>query len=207
MFSKTEPGIGRGPRAPFSMRQPKGFTVVELLAVIVVVGVFAVVFSPRFFGLSEYRVITSKAELVSLGRFAQQAALARGTNIRVQLVLDTANREMRVETGPVGNACDATRVVDQVLRTIPMAEGVDFAGTLRSGLVPSTAPAGFGAIIQYDPLGAMDVSGTACPALASFDLDGPDRDFGDLCVEPSGYMHMGTCYCDINTGIGSGCQI
>ena len=65
-----------------------GFTLVELIVVILIVGILSISIAPRFFGVASYEDRKAANELLTALRHTQQMAMNRGGDI--QLVL-TAN--------------------------------------------------------------------------------------------------------------------
>lgn len=65
-----------------------GFTIVELVVVILIIGIFSVSVIPRFFNTSSYKNRLATDELMAALRYSQQTAMNRGGDI--QFIL-TAN--------------------------------------------------------------------------------------------------------------------
>lgn len=61
----------------------RGYTIVELVLVIVILGVIGVVAAPRFFTTSPYDERAYFDELASAMRYGQKLAVASGCNVRV----------------------------------------------------------------------------------------------------------------------------
>lgn len=75
----------------------KGFTLVELIVVILIVGILSVSIAPRFFGVTSYEDRKAADELLTALRHTQQMAMNRGGNI--QLVLTANNFTVQISGG------------------------------------------------------------------------------------------------------------
>ena len=75
----------------------KGFTLVELIVVILIVGILSISVAPRFFGVSSYEDRKASDELRSALRHTQQLAMNRGGN--VQLLLTATNFTVQLTDG------------------------------------------------------------------------------------------------------------
>lgn len=67
-------------------RQSAGFTMIELVLVIILIGIMAVVAAPRLGSLDAYNVTRASSELVEVIRYAQEQAMA---NVAVDLQVVT----------------------------------------------------------------------------------------------------------------------
>jgi len=63
------------------MRREHGFTLVELVAVIVITGIVASIAAPRFIGLDAFDARGSYGTLTAALRFAQKTAIAQRRNV------------------------------------------------------------------------------------------------------------------------------
>lgn len=76
---------------------PSGFTLVELVVVILLVGIISFVAMPRFFKTSGFTERNAAEEILTAFRYAQQLAMSRGGDI--QVVVNGNNYRVQ-EVGP-----------------------------------------------------------------------------------------------------------
>ena len=74
-----------------------GFTLVELVVVILLIGILSISIAPRFFGVASYENRRATDELLSALRYSQQMAMNRGGNI--ELVLTANNFTVQLSGG------------------------------------------------------------------------------------------------------------
>lgn len=65
--------------------QPDGYTLIELVVVILVLGILAAAIAPRFFDFDTYRNRSVYDELAGAVRYAQKLAVASGCEVQVRL--------------------------------------------------------------------------------------------------------------------------
>lgn len=83
----------------------RGFTLVELVIVMTVIGILAVTLGPRFFTQSVFSQRGYADELASALRFAQKAAVSSQCPTRLIL---TATTYVAVQQAAAGNSCDSS---------------------------------------------------------------------------------------------------
>ncbi len=71
-----------------TIKKASGFTLVELVVVILIVGILSISVAPRFFGVAAYENRKVVDELLSALRYSQQLAMNRGGNIELLLTAD-----------------------------------------------------------------------------------------------------------------------
>jgi len=67
------------------MKKKRGFTIVELILVIVIIGILAAVVGPRFFARKNFDERFYFEETLSAVRYAQKLAVASGCNIQFSI--------------------------------------------------------------------------------------------------------------------------
>lgn len=80
-----------------SLKCFSGFTLVELIVVILITGILSVSITPRFFGVASYGSRQATDELLSALRYSQQMAMNRGGDIH--LILTANNFTVQLADG------------------------------------------------------------------------------------------------------------
>lgn len=73
-----------------------GFTLIELIAVIVILGFLSVAIMPRFLQSDSFEARTVQDKLISAAREAQQLAMSKPVSADVQLITDNGNKRIRI---------------------------------------------------------------------------------------------------------------
>lgn len=120
-----------------------GFTLVELIVVILLIGILSISIAPRFFGVSSYQDRRAVDELLTTLRYTQQMAMNRGGNI--QLDLSANDYTVELTDGTQLRSPDGSIHQDCILLGLTLCYKKDFEGATASIL-----PAG---PIIYDSLG------------------------------------------------------
>lgn len=84
-----------------------GFTMVELVVTMVVIGIMAVVALPRLTALGTFDARGAADQVASYLRFAQKSALAQRRNVRVEVSSDVAVAPRLCIAANAGDACPA----------------------------------------------------------------------------------------------------
>ncbi len=148
-----------------------GFTMVELIVVILLLGIVSVVALPRFIDPQSYRDLLLKDQLISFTRFAQQAALTR------------FNQQVTLELSRPGDWLFEVKVDGSSYRqqAVERGNGALTLSSPSSITVNSATPL----VIRFDNLGnAVELNGGSLSANLSFDASG--RSF---CISRAGYAY------------------
>jgi len=165
-----------------------GFTVVELIAAIVLVALISTSVSSRWFEDDAYRVNAAAAQLVSVARLAQVTSLSRGG---VDVYLNVAK---------LIDGWQYTIVEDNggALRTLHTfnIEGSDIAISITAGIGPSLLSSGTDLIVEFDALGNIAdiyVGAVQGSVASGIEILFSDRFNIPVCISPLGFAHDGSC--------------
>lgn len=74
---------------PHTLQKESGFTLVELVVIIIILGIISAFALPRFFNLNQYQQRAAYDEVASALRYAQKLAVGSGCDVRVVFVNNT----------------------------------------------------------------------------------------------------------------------
>lgn len=167
------------------LRTPRGFTVVELISVVVLLSVLGVVAMGRMTSPDMFAPAMVSQTLAAEMRFAQQLATSRQDAV-VSLTVDRLGSHWRLQT--------ATDIAG-VIRT----QAVDAANTAVdavSGPAAANLSAGSSLSLSFDHSGnvaAVTIGGTAGTPATGVAVTVAGDTARDLCIYPSGYVHQSGC--------------
>lgn len=85
------------PRVPVGRRSARGFTIIELVVLISIIGIVAAVSAPRFLAMSDLRAVQAHRQTLSDLRFAQRRAASSGCPVQVDF--DASGYSLTQRTG------------------------------------------------------------------------------------------------------------
>lgn len=140
-----------GARHPLSSR-PAGFTLVELVVTLIIVGVLAAFVAPRFFGTHGFEERGFHDETLSALRFAQKAAIAQRRQVCAEFP-DNKTLRLRIATANPG-VCNANLAgPDGTPYMVDATADTKYRNSdVRYAAVPAT--------ITFDPLGRPNAAST-----------------------------------------------
>ncbi len=149
-----------------------GFTMIELVVIIVLIGVLSAFIVPRLSTKTAFEERAFKDELLNVARFAQQQAMMRGRNYTVRFHLNDTTKNYGIDS----------RQGSGTYAWLTHADTSAFPIAFPSGI--TTSPASV--IINFDALGnvadgiaqAITITGVAS---------------NTICIDASGFAHEGVC--------------
>lgn len=111
------------------MRVPRGFSLIELIVVIILMAILVGVAAPRFFGSGAFEAPAFAHELASAARYAQKLAVVSGCPVSLTVSATGYALLQPQETTPV-----CTGALTMTLPARHPATGEDFAATVPAGV-------------------------------------------------------------------------
>lgn len=156
----------------------QGFTLVELIIVIVLVGILAVTAGPRIFGSSGVDQVVTERQLLSMLRLQQQQAMQDVVNRCYGVTLNSTD----VVPYDCGQPIDNARIV-----TLPDDNTLSIVSALPN------ASTGF----RFNALGCPVSTGHATTAencgQSAIELQINGVNARSVCVQSQGYIRVGNC--------------
>lgn len=141
------------------MIDSRGYTIVELVTVIVILAIVAAIAGPRFFGTRAFTERGYADEVASSLRYAQKIAVASGCNVRFAITAAGYNATQQAASG---NRCNTGSAVYST--TVRRPDGTNLSGT-----PPADANVTSSATMIFDGKGAI-VSGAANLTIGAYTL-------------------------------------
>ncbi len=154
---------------PIPKRAYSGFTLVELIAVIIVLGILAATITPRLTQRGGFDERVFLDELISTARYAQQQAMMRGNNFVVRMIIDNAAGSYGIEVDDGGG-------FQWINHANTRAFPINFPGGV------ATAPGSVA--VTYNALGHVTTN-----SATAVTVNGAQN----FCIQATGYAHRGGC--------------
>jgi MSHA pilin protein MshC len=116
------------------IRHPKGFTLVELVATLIIIALIAAVGGPRFFDINTFREGGFYDETITAMRYAQKLAVETHCEVRVNIAATGYTLFSAANAAACGSGTYNRKVVD------PSGNAPSFERTAPNGVALSTNP-------------------------------------------------------------------
>lgn len=143
----------------------RGFTLIELVTVLIIVAILAALILPRFMGIGGYSANAAQGDVIAAAQYARQSALLGSGNI----TLSVQGRSVTVQNSAGQN--------------LPAPGGKGYPIT-----IPATVQAG--ANLTFTSATGSVASATQTSPITLIDGGGESR---VVCISPTGLAYAGPC--------------
>ena len=192
----------------YSRSRQRGFTLVEIIVVIILLGILSAVAIPRFSNVSVYQQASLRSSILGSLKLAQKTALAQHASSVYWLLERSSLDQWRVRLLIDSNTADGVAPTDisptQLQELIPGNIALSYNVSLSAGgSVTGTLAAGDNLVVMYNQLGDMvrvktgvvltsEGSFPDTAQLVSSSLQFADSSSG-FCLSLTGYSYASTC--------------
>jgi len=186
-LSRTDAGSQLRDRGGVT-RVPNGFTLVELVAVLLLMGILAATATSRLVSGNAFAPALVSQQIVAIGRLAQQTAQSR-RDATVSLDVDQSGTDWRIRV-LVDDGSTTTAVADE--RTSSRNTGV----TVTNGGAPIALGPTAALHVVFDGMGGVVGGSVAAAPLnptVGIAIAAMGDSTADVCIGTTGHVYRGVC--------------
>lgn len=174
------------------MRASKGFSIIEIVVVIVILAVISAVAMSRFISGNTFDEIVIRDQIISLSRVALQSSRGR-SSVSLSVQPNGAGDEVTITVSDSGGSIESATVsMDTTTLTGDINETDSCATTNGADSITNAAPMtlNFGAL---GDLGVSGVTGSTGAVTSAARICINEEAEMSVCVSPSGFAYAGDC--------------
>lgn len=182
--------MGRS-KAPKNFNK-SGFTLIELIITLVILGIVSAVVIPRFISGNSFNAVLVRDQLVAMIRNAQQAALGRA-NVSLTFTPNSGGSDLSVARA---DSVGPTETVNIDLSSVTLSGDINVTSSCGSVNGQAAITDSTPMTINFGELGSLansGVTGSVGPVNSGLRICLNNDPVFSVCVSPSGFAYAGDC--------------
>jgi len=153
---------------PFASYRQSGFTLIELVVIILLLSIISVYAASRYSGTSSFSAFAAQEQAISIIRQIQLSRMQSNVSGTV-----STDYQLRVSSDCLGSVSSCTSTTNSRSNRLILPQDVSFAQTMT---------------VEFDLLGNPSCASGACPA--NFKIDISDSGVtASVCINSQGYVY------------------
>ncbi len=172
-----------------------GFTIIEFVIVIVVIGILAAFVMARFTGNNSFNGIAVRDQIVSMTRIAQQSSFGR-SDVSLTVTPNGAGTELSLVVADTNGTFESATVE---MSGLSLEADINDTTSCSSDVSTDNVTSGAPLIIAFGALGEVassGVSGSMGAVTSALKVCVNDDVNFSVCVSPAGFAYGGDCDVD-----------
>lgn len=171
----------------------QGFTIVEIIVVILLVSLLSTVAMSRFIGGNTFNAAILRDQIISLSRIALQSSLGR-KDVTLTITPNPGGSEVTITVADINGTIESSTISLDSLTSFSgdINQTASCAVTPAAGVITNVTPMtiAFGSLGQLEDSG---VTGNVAAITSGLRLCINNEVNNSICMSPSGYAYKGDC--------------